>query len=135
MMEFEKKDKLANYIDGKWIDGSGKSLSSYNPYTTEKIFQGNMAGSDNIEHAYSSSKNAFKKWSTVSYDDRLKIIKQFQSIINKNKVELANLISRENGKPQWESTQEVQGIIGKVDLSIDAIKQRQGNMQKEFNGI
>src|SRR3990167_1023682 len=58
-----------------------------------------------------SAKNAFVKWSNISYPDRVKIFKQTADEFSKIKFELAAWLSFENGKTRIEAMNDIDEAI------------------------
>lgn len=54
------------------------------------------------------------------------MVQRFAALLEENKEALATLISRETSKPLWETRSEVQAMIGKAGISIDAYAERTG---------
>ncbi len=127
-MTLTQNDFCTNYIDGQWTQGEGEEFESYCPYTNKVIWRGNMASINNVQNATQCARDAFHNWSKIRVDTRITILREFQAVITGQKNELATIISKENGKPLWESHQEVQAVIGKVDLSIQAYNERQATV-------
>ncbi len=112
------------YINGQWIKGTGTFLKSTNPAYGTLLWQGHMASSEDIYTAYESARKALPNWSNLNFEERSQRIKSFATQVEKNKAELAELISLETGKPLWESHTEVSAVIGKINLSIQAYQER-----------
>ena len=73
-----------------------------------------------------SARAAFIGWSLTSLDDRKALLLRYRDRLTARADELAELISREVGKPLWESRGEVATMISKVAISIDAFEKRTG---------
>ncbi|MCB1118359.1 MAG: succinylglutamate-semialdehyde dehydrogenase [Chlamydiia bacterium] len=113
-----------HYIDGKWVEGIGDLLLSTNPATQEEIWRGHEATEQEIEKAVQAADDAFDSWSSLSFKQRALMLKKVQEKISYNFDLLAETISKETGKPLWEAKTEVNAMIGKVDLSIEAYQLR-----------
>ncbi|TAA46887.1 succinylglutamate-semialdehyde dehydrogenase [Corallincola spongiicola] len=118
------------YIDGKWLAGSGELFSSINPATGEVVWQGNMADSAQIDVAISSARAVSFEWAQRSFEDRLTIIRQFGEQVAGAKESLALVISRETGKPLWETRTEVAAMLAKIEISVKAYEERSGTVEK-----
>lgn len=115
---------MSQYINGQWRDGNGEGFISEDPLCTEIIWKGKAASKAQLEEALQTARKNFGVWSKTGFEQRCKLIENYSKILEKNKDELAMLISREMGKPLWESKNEVQAMIGKADLSIKAHLER-----------
>jgi len=60
----------------------------------------------------------------TSLEDRIKVLEAFVAQLKASRGHLAEAISREAGKPLWESNTEVDSMIGKIPLSIAAMNER-----------
>lgn len=115
---------LGHYIDGVWLQGSGKRLESFNPATGALLWEGTHATANDITHAKDSAAKALYQWSTTSFDERVAYVTEFGNQIKAKQDELATLISLETGKPLWESRLEVTLVQNKINLSIQAYQER-----------
>ncbi len=112
------------YINGHWVKGKGTILESINPAYGTLLWQGNVATEEEISLAYEAAHKALPAWANQSFEERSQKIKEFAQQIEKNKQLLTQLISLETGKPLWESQTEVNAVIGKINLSIQAYQER-----------
>ncbi len=121
----------AHFINGQWLPGDGAEICKINPASGLAIFTCRSASSEMVEQAVVSARGAFVDWSQRhSLSERREILQRFAETVTKEAKSLAGVISAETGKPQWEAATEVQAIIGKIALSIEAFERRCG----EFPG-
>jgi succinylglutamic semialdehyde dehydrogenase len=99
-------------------------LSSINPATGETVWAGPAADAAAVDAAVRAARGAFPAWAGKSFEERAAIAKAFAAQLTANKDALAEAISHEVGKPHWEALTEVQSMIGKVDISIEAHQRR-----------
>lgn len=112
------------YINGSWFKGKGTTIESINPSYGTLLWQGVNASEEDIASAYETAQRALAPWASYTFEQRCHFIKEFAAQVEKNKQLLAQLISMEAGKPLWESLTEVNAVISKIDLSIQAYKER-----------
>lgn len=64
-------DKL--YINGQWVEGSGREMADVDPYSGKILFTYKGADKSDIDAAYAAAKAAQKKWrkTTVAGKNRL----------------------------------------------------------------
>lgn len=120
-------DKL--FINGKWRDGSGAPIRSFDPSTNDQIFAAASAARHDVEDAVSAARAAFPAWAMTPFAERAAIMRRYKEIIERDAEELARLISRETGKPFWETKTESATVAGKVDISIRAYEERTGSRE------
>jgi len=121
-------------IDGQWSTGQGKQFISLNPAKNETVWQGNAASQTQVEQAVQAARKAFSSWSKLTYAKRLNMVKRFAELLLKNKQRLATAISEETGRPLWETTLEVGGMIGKIGISEKSFAERTGTVESEMSG-
>lgn len=117
-------DKL--FINGEWRDGHGTAIASIDPSTGKKIFETAAATRDDVTAAINAARAAFEGWALTPLDARLRIMRRYKEIIERDAEELARLISAETGKPFWETKTESAAVAGKVEISIKAHDERTG---------
>ena len=118
------------FINGKWLEGKGENLQSINPANLQVVWNKKGANSDQVKQAVECARSAGKEWAKTSIEKRIDILKTFADLLKENQKELANIISFETGKPDWEALTEVTAMANKVAISIAA----QANRAHAVNG-
>lgn len=121
---------LDHFIGGQWIRGQGQPFSSTNPATGEQVFQSRNADSAEVATAFQTVKDAFQKWAENSAEERFQVARNFASTVDRRRQDFVTAIACETGKPLWESNQEVDTVVKKVDLSISAYAERTGSREQ-----
>lgn len=106
-------------------------FASTNPATGEIVWQGKAADKHAIDSAIVNASKAFSKWSSLSVNTRIQHLEAYRDTLNRHKDKLAEAISKETGKPLWESKSEVITMVNKVDISIEAFHNRCPEITKE----
>lgn len=76
-----------------------------------------------IDRAVSAAQQAFRSWRSLSNDERANYLKKYQECLKKRESEFIEIISREVGKPLWESKTEFTAMVNKIDITIqDSLK-------------
>ncbi len=114
----------SHFITGGWIAGAGEKFASTDPATGEVIFEGRFATAEEVHLAVTSAADAFEGWADKNVADRVPYLEAFRERLVADKDDLSEIISRETGKPLWESATEVEAMIGKIGLSVQAYHQR-----------
>ena len=122
-------------IDGQWISGDGESFQSTCPVDESVVWEGNAATDSQIDEAFAAARRAFGPWWDKTSSERIEIAERFRDIVRESADELALLISRETGKPLWETKTEAGAVAAKVDLSIDAFRTRRDTTSFELSGM
>lgn len=114
----------SQYINDTWASASGEHFESLNPSDGEILWSGNSATKDDVNDAVTAASAAVGKWSAEALEKRISYLENFQNVLKKKKNDLAEVVSKEVGKPLWESLTEIQAMIGKIPISIEAFKDR-----------
>ena len=117
------------FIGGVWIGGAGPELHSLDPATGLRVWEGHEASLAQVGAAIAAARSAFESWSELPLDQRTEIIQRFARLVHERRDDLARVISLETGKPTWEALSEVASMVGKVDLSIRAHRERTGTVE------
>lgn len=112
-------------------DRSGPTFSSKNPATGEIVWQGRSSTGAQVDEAVKEAKNAFEGWSNLPLASRARYLAAFSEELRKSQQNLAEIISQETGKPLWDSNSEVQAMINKVAISLEAHEKRCGEMIRD----
>lgn len=104
-------EHVQNFIGGNWKNAGGEELQSRDPANGDLICTFNQSTNDDVEQAAASAKKAFPAWKNTPQPERAEIIYRSAEVLTKQKEDLAQLMSRENGKPIAESRGDVQEAI------------------------
>src|SRR6202165_4945845 len=91
-----------NYVNGQWTaSASGETFPVYDPSTEEVIARVSAADKADVDVAVKAAREAFDSgpWSKTTAQDRGRILFKFADKIRQNAASLADLESRNTGKP------------------------------------
>lgn len=100
-----------------------EEIISIEPATGAEIWRGETS---DVEAALAKAREALPKWARESHTKRIELVRRFANQVRKQAEPFAELIARETGKPLWEARTEVEAVIAKVDISIQAYAERTG---------
>jgi malonate-semialdehyde dehydrogenase (acetylating) / methylmalonate-semialdehyde dehydrogenase len=113
--------KMKNYINGEWLESSATHYEEvFNPATKEVIAHVPFSTKEDIDHAVDVASKAFETWSKVPVPRRARILFNYQQLLQRDKEELAALITKENGKNLKEALGEVQRGIENIEFAAGA---------------
>src|SRR5438045_3716647 len=94
------------FIDGQFVDAeSGKTFATPYPATGETFAEVAEGERADIDKAVAAARKAFEgKWSKMSARDRGRLLYKLSQLIERDAAQLAELETRDNGKPIKEST-------------------------------
>lgn len=105
--------KFQNYINGEWVDGiAGNTFKNISPANKNDII-GEFPYSDkaDVDKAVAVAKEAYKTWKLMPAPKRGDILRIAGDIFTARKKELAKIMTREMGKPTFETEGDVQEAI------------------------
>ena len=94
------------------------SISTVNPFTSETIESFKKHTKKDVENMMEASVKTFKTWKDVEIDDRTKILQKLADLLDEQKDECAELISKEMGKPITQSIAEIEKCVFLCDFYV-----------------
>jgi acyl-CoA reductase-like NAD-dependent aldehyde dehydrogenase len=104
--------QFRNFIGGEWVDAaSGETFESLSPATGELIGTFPKSGLEDVERAVAAAKEAFEEWRLLPAPKRGELLFRFGRLVQEEKDDLADLMTREMGKVKAEAGGDVQEAI------------------------
>src|SRR5688572_8495646 len=102
-----------NFIGGEWVRQSGgKAFRKVNPADTrETVAEYPHSEEEEAKQAIAAAQGAFEGWSRMTPVARGRVLSKASQILEGRKAELAELLTREEGKTLTEATGEVQRAV------------------------
>jgi aldehyde dehydrogenase (NAD+) len=101
-----------NFIGGEWVDAvSGETFESRSPATGEVIGAFPKSGPDDVDRAVQAAQAAYEEWRLVPAPRRGEILLRFAQVLEREKDDLTDLMTREMGKVKAEAGGDVQEAI------------------------
>jgi acyl-CoA reductase-like NAD-dependent aldehyde dehydrogenase len=110
---------LKNFINGKWVESSSPDqMQDFNPANTREVLcTSPLSGAEEARAAVAAAKNAFFAWSHTPAPVRGKILFRALDILRTRADELAETLTREEGKTIADSRGEVQRAINILEFT------------------
>ncbi|MFD2371463.1 CoA-acylating methylmalonate-semialdehyde dehydrogenase [Brevibacillus sp. GCM10020057] len=109
---------LKNYIGGEWVDSLTSRYEDIpNPATGELLSRVPLSTKEDVDKAVQAAKKAFPSWSETPVADRARVMFRFHSLLVRHQDELAEMITRENGKNLPEAHAEMLRAIEMVEFA------------------
>jgi succinylglutamic semialdehyde dehydrogenase len=103
-------------------------LISHEPATGEELWRGPVS---DVDAAVSAARRAWAPWAARALTERIALLRAFGNTMRRDADTFADLIAREAGKPLWEARAEIDSVVNKVDISVQAYAERTG--KKKFD--
>lgn len=109
---------LQNFTGGRWVPSTATAtIPVFNPSTGEIIARTPLSPAADVDHAVRDAAEAFPGWSETPVYKRASILFQYKALLEKHFLELARLITRENGKTLAEAQGDLRRGIEVVEFA------------------
>jgi len=98
------------------LDISERKITSVNPATGEELRSFSCAKVAQVQDAVSRSRHAQLDWDGLGIRKRVNVLRTFQHLLHQNKTAIAQMITREAGKPY------VEALLTEVMVVLDAAR-------------
>jgi methylmalonic acid semialdehyde dehydrogenase len=107
-----------NFINGKWIEsGSARTVANINPANTDDVLGTvRQAKREEARTAVEAAAESFRGWRATPAPARGKIVARAARLMEEHKEELAQILTREEGKTIGESRGELQRSINVAEF-------------------
>ncbi len=115
--KFEARGNFLNGAFARPADPTGQWTSRSPADLTDEIgvFTSSYQAVDDV---VGSARGAASVWRKRTAPDRAEYLRRYQAAVRSRQDEIAELISREVGKPLWEAKSEVASMLNKVDITL-----------------
>ncbi|MGH8260825.1 MAG: aldehyde dehydrogenase family protein [Steroidobacteraceae bacterium] len=100
-------------INGRLVPGAA-TFDVVNPATEEVVAACPRADRRQLDQAVAAAKAAFPAWARRPIAERRKLIEQFAAELEKQSLDFARLLTREQGKPLPQAAFELAGAVGMI---------------------
>lgn len=129
-------EHINNFINGDWVEPvSGSYLDVYEPATGNVYCRAAASGKEDVQWAVQAANDAFPEWAAASKQQRSEILHNIADGIEAQLDQLAELESRDNGKPVWlAKSVDIPRAVTNFHVFADAILEFDGEvyMSEEF---
>jgi len=129
-MQLENQNLLRQkcFVAGKWVDAqSGKTLNVHNPATGELIGHVPSLGRNETEKAIAAAAASWPSWRALTARERSRIIRRWYELIIEHRDDLATIMTVEEGKPLFESRNEIVSGANFVEWFAEEAKRVYGD--------
>jgi len=115
------------YVNGEWVGNDYEVFTDIiNPATKEVIGAVPTGGAYEAKQAVDAAHKAFKSWSKRTAEERYQLLMKWFYLIEKNKEEIARIMTIEQGKPLKEALGEVSYANGFISWYAEEAKRVYG---------
>ena len=114
---------------------SVSEIVSFDPCTDEIVWLGAAIDPARLDAMVAGARRAFVDWAETPLEARRTVAQAFADRVKAERESIARLISRETGKPYWETLTEADSVAAKVAISIRAQDTRAGESLSDAAGV
>ncbi|MGK5084677.1 CoA-acylating methylmalonate-semialdehyde dehydrogenase [Bdellovibrionota bacterium FG-1] len=109
---------IRDYIDGKWVQSSGKTfVPVINPANGQELGSCPLGTAGDVDRAVKAAHVAFQEWKQVPVIERIQYLFKLKPLLEQNLEELAKIITLEHGKTLAESRASVRRAVQMVETA------------------
>src|ERR671934_1751189 len=125
--------RYKNLVGGEWVDSaSGETMEVLNPATGETIAEVPHAGAEDVDRAVQAAKNALPEWLETTPGERAELLLKLADAIDSHADELAELESRNVGKPLAYARDEMPVCVDNIRFFAGAARVLEGRSAGEY---
>ncbi len=122
-----------NLVGGEWVDAAGgETMEVLNPATGETIAEVPRAGAEDVDLAVQAAKKAFEEWRDTTPGERAELLLQLASALEAHADELAEIESRNVGKPLSYAKDEIPVCVDNIRFFAGAARVLEGKSAGEY---
>ncbi|MFW5923381.1 MAG: aldehyde dehydrogenase family protein, partial [Planctomycetota bacterium] len=109
-----------NYIDGQWVESeSGRTFEVHNPARLSEVTgRFPLSSEQDVDRAIRAAKKGFSTWTEFSPQKRAGILKDARQLMKERREEIAQILTRENGKTLEEARGEIDYALSDMEFQI-----------------
>jgi malonate-semialdehyde dehydrogenase (acetylating)/methylmalonate-semialdehyde dehydrogenase len=130
-----KYPPVQNYIGGRFVPSSGRSIDVFDPASGEVISHVPLSTSSEVDAAVDAARAAFDGWSAIPIKERVQVFFRYKTLLEKNVEELAALVSEENGKVYSEAKAEVLKSVELTEFACSLPQLTPGEILEVSKGV
>jgi 1-pyrroline dehydrogenase len=124
---------VKNFVGGEWVDAvDGSTMDVINPATGEVIAHVPRGGPDDVERAVEAARRALPDWLEATPKERSELLLKLADLIDEHADELAEIESRNVGKPLMVSRDEMPFSADNLRFFAGAARALEGKATGEY---
>lgn len=116
------------YINGKLVDGKGKTAKVYDPSTGEVIDTVGCANAEQAKEALNAAASAFQTWSKTPVNERYNWLMKLKAACTAERDKLIDLVSFESGRPYPAACGDVDWLLTSLSYYAEEAKRIDGEV-------
>ncbi|MFP5518325.1 MAG: succinylglutamate-semialdehyde dehydrogenase [Bdellovibrionia bacterium] len=112
---------LGDYINGQFVSvtkGDGE-FKNYSPADLKDLILTVPFKHDHVDRACKAARKAYPAWGRLSLAERKSYLLKLKEVFDREANRIAEIISRDTGKPLWEGLTEAKALSAKIDITLE----------------
>ena len=131
-----KYNEVQNFINGAFKSGSTtKTQSIISPLNGEELSNFKESNMDDLNEIVIGAQKAQKSWQKVTLKERVQVLYRYRQLLEKNSVELTEIIYQENGKIHSEAKAEIDKAIELTEFACSLPQFVNGENMEVSKGV
>lgn len=131
-----KYNEVKNFINGEFKSGSSTKIHSViSPLDGGELSTFNESTMDDLNEIVKYAQKAQKAWQKVTLKERVQVFYRYRQLLEKNSVELTEIIYRENGKIHSEAKAEIDKAIELTEFACSLPQFVNGENMEVSKGV
>ena len=133
IMKFEE---VKNYINGQFKSGSSNKIHTViSPLDGNELTTFNESSMEDLNEIVAFAQKAQKEWQKVTLKERAQVFYKYKQLLEKNIVELTEIIYQENGKIHGEAKAEIDKAIELTEFACSLPQFVNGENMEVSKGV
>ncbi|MEQ1555097.1 MAG: CoA-acylating methylmalonate-semialdehyde dehydrogenase, partial [Ferruginibacter sp.] len=133
---YMKYAEIKNFIGGKYVSSSSnKTMDIISPLDGTLLSKVPLSNNEDLNIAVVAAQKAFETWSKTSIKERVQIFYRYRALLEKNMLELSQLVQEENGKTLDEARAEVEKSIELTEFACSLPQLIGGEILEVSKGV
>ena len=115
-------------INGQWVDNGSERIQVINPANGETVESVPSLSEEQINWAIRSAADAFAEWKFRIADERSSLMRKWHDLVLENELDLAQIMSDEQGKPVPEAVKEIRYAASFIEWFAEEAKRIEGDL-------
>jgi malonate-semialdehyde dehydrogenase (acetylating)/methylmalonate-semialdehyde dehydrogenase len=129
-------NEVKNFINGEFKSGSSTTIHTViSPLDGEKLTTFNESTMEDLNEIVATAQKAQKAWQKVTLKERAQVFYKYKQLLEKNSVELTEIIYRENGKIHGEAKAEIDKAIELTEFACSLPQFVNGENMEVSRGV
>ncbi len=131
-----KYAEIKNFVAGQFVSSkTNKTLDVISPLDGNLLSTVPLSNNEDLNDAVKAAKKAFETWSKTSIKERVQIFYRYRALLEKNMLELSQLVQEENGKTLDEARAEVEKSIELTEFACSLPQLIGGEILEVSKGV